>query len=320
MDKSVLKRKILFLFGVLVFAFLIFLGRIAEYLTSEYIYCTHNYNANESCAECINKKPQNPLPGKIPQHIHQIFFYETSSQLPDKLVKAKNSWIQYHPNYTYTLWNKTSINSLLEREYPFLKKLYDSYGHWVRRADVARYLVLYHYGGWYVDMDVACRRSVRNLEQEAQELNKTAILRVTEPVGFSNDFIGITKRHPFLFSVLTSLHMSNRWFIFPYANTMFSTGPTFLWGRYLNYRDQNQFYIINNSSYSNYLVLMHNSSWHSWDGIIVWYLFRDTRMLLVVMTSLALFLCMTLFLCKYRGVCPIRNRTYKYTGYRKRSV
>jgi mannosyltransferase OCH1-like enzyme len=158
MDKSVLKRKILFLFGVLVFAFLIFLGRIAEYLASEYIYCTHNYNANESCAECINKKPQTPIPGKIPQHIHQIFFYETSSQLPDKLVKAKNSWIQYHPNYTYTLWNKTSINSLLQREYPFLKKLYDSYGHWVRRADVARYLVLYHYGGWYVDMDVACRR------------------------------------------------------------------------------------------------------------------------------------------------------------------
>jgi mannosyltransferase OCH1-like enzyme len=67
---------------------------------------------------------------------------------------------------------------------------------------------------------------MRTLEQEAQELNKTAILRVTEPVGFSNDFIGITKRHPFLFSVLTSLHKSNRWFIFPYANTMFSTGKS----------------------------------------------------------------------------------------------
>ncbi|XP_060563534.1 uncharacterized protein LOC132722927 [Ruditapes philippinarum] len=189
------------------------------------------YGAKRRDLICGVTRPHTPIPGKIPQHIHQIFFYETSSHLPDKLVKAKNSWIQYHPNYTYTLWNKTSIKSLLEREYPFLRKLYDSYGNWVRRADVARYLVLYHYGGWYVDMDVACRRSVRTLEQEAQELNKTAILRLTEPVGFSNDFIGISERHPFLFSVLTSLHMSNRWFIFPYANTMFSTGPTFLWGR-----------------------------------------------------------------------------------------
>lgn len=157
MTESYLKRKLLFVFGVSTFVLLVLLGRIAEYLLSEYIYCTHKYDFKESCGDCINIKPQHPIPGKIPHHIHQIFFFETSNVLPDSLIKAKDSWINYHPNYTYTLWNKTSINSLLEQEYPFLKNVYDSYGHWVRRADVARYLVLYHYGGWYVDLDVACR-------------------------------------------------------------------------------------------------------------------------------------------------------------------
>ncbi|XP_045161762.2 uncharacterized protein LOC123526584 [Mercenaria mercenaria] len=298
MDKVILKKRILFIFGVITLTFLISIGRIAEYLISEYIYCSHNYDVNVPCAGCGNIKPK---PGNIPNRIHQIYFYETSNELPDKLEKAKNSWIQNHPNYSYVLWNKTSIDNLIDKKYPFLKKIYHSYGHWVRRADVARYLVLYHYGGWYVDLDVACIQSVPTLEHEAKMLNKTVILRETEPVGFSNDFIGITERHPFLYSVLTSLDKSNRWFIFPYANTMFSTGPTFLWGRYLNYRDPQQFYIINSTIYSHYLVLLHNSSWHSWDGKIVWYLFKDTRMLLLVLASLTLLLCITLLFCKFRG-------------------
>lgn len=158
MEKLHLKTKLLFILGVVVFAFLVVIGRIAEYLVSEYIYCTHSYEDIAPCTSCRNLKHDSSISGKIPHHLHQIFFFETSDTLPDKLISARNSWIHYHPNYNYTLWNKTSIDILIDKEYPFLRKLYDSYGHWVRRADVARYLVLYHFGGWYVDLDVSCKQ------------------------------------------------------------------------------------------------------------------------------------------------------------------
>lgn len=303
MDKSSIKKKLLFLLGVIVFACLVFIGRLTEYLVSEYVYCTHNYNDQAPCASCPINRIETSSHGKIPHHLHQIFFFETSETLPEKLKNAKRSWIQRHPKYSYTLWNKTSIDWLITKEYPFLKTLYNSYGHWVRRADVARYLVLYHYGGWYVDLDVICKQSLDTLEQEAEALNKTVIVRETEPVGCSNDFIGITKRHPFLYAVLHSLHMSNRWYIFPYANTMFSTGPTFLWGRYLNYPNKSQFYSIDRAKYSKYIEVLHNSSWHSWDGKIVWYLFKDPKKMAVVLTALAFLFCSLLLYCKFQRKC-----------------
>ena len=130
--------------------FFFFVGRLAEYILAEYVYRTHYFK--EQCNNCY---PGNKLDG-IPKHIHQIFFYETNQDLPEKLIKAQKTWITKNPGFTYTLWNKTSINALIDAKYARLRPLYDSYDHWVKRADVARYLVIYHFGGWYVDMDINC--------------------------------------------------------------------------------------------------------------------------------------------------------------------
>lgn len=301
MDKTKCKKRLLVFLLFVIFLILVFLGRLAEYIVSEFVVCNHDYNEFRPCQSCSHVMNNNLNNKNIPNHIHQIFLFETSDTLPENLVAAQKTWIRNHPQYTYTLWNKTSINNLLDREYPFLKALYHSYGHWVRRADVARYIVLYHMGGWYVDLDIRSKQSVKPLQEEAESKNKTVILRDTEPWGCSNDFIGITPRHPFLFSVLSSLHKSNRWYIFPYANTMFSTGPMFLWGRYLNYPNKQEFYNINNSSYSKYIEILHSSSWHSWDGRIVWFLFKDPKIFFAMITSLTFLLCLCILYRKLKA-------------------
>ena len=46
-----------------------------------------------------------------------------------------------------------------------------------------------------------------------------------------------------------------------------------MWGRMKNYprAEEDVFWVFNHSQYFD---LMHGSSWHSWDGKIVWYFFN----------------------------------------------
>ncbi|KAH3822333.1 uncharacterized protein LOC127831636 [Dreissena polymorpha] len=263
-------------------AIVLYVFYILSYLYSEFITCTHTYYR---CTGC--DVPD--IPKDIPTHIHQVFFFETSPELPADLRAARQTCLDLHPGYGYTLWNKTTVNQLIDAHYPDIRELYESYDHWVKRADVARYLVIHHYGGWYLDMDIKCKMSLEEVRTNAQRNGSTVVVRPTDPNGFSNDFIGATPRHPFMSDVINSLRFSNKWFIFPYPSTVFVTGPTYFWGRYLNYPRHEQFYIVNN--YTSYLHLLHGSSWHTWDGDVIWYFFnRAGQFWGLLLTSLTVFL------------------------------
>jgi mannosyltransferase OCH1-like enzyme len=107
----------------------------------------------------------------IPKHIHQMFFYMTDKTLPEKMNSGRKTWENNHYGFKYTLWNASMVEELLEERYPQLRDLYHSYGHWVRRADMARYIVLYEYGGIYVDLDI--KSTGKHLNELYQTFNST---------------------------------------------------------------------------------------------------------------------------------------------------
>ncbi|XP_052760937.1 uncharacterized protein LOC128203531 [Mya arenaria] len=270
-----LRRKIkalVFIIGVV--AIVLVFGRVFDYVMLEFIFVSH---ANgHQCKHCLESEP----PSEIPRHLHQVFFFETSDTVPENLVRARDTCLGANPGYRYTLWNKTSINELIDQYYPDVRRLYDSYDHWVKRADVARYLVVHHMGGWYLDMDIECKKGFDILRDKAKMKHHSIVVRRTEPVGFSNDFIGASPRHSFMAEVISSLLKANIWFVFPYPSTVLVTGPTYFWGRYLHFTRHDQFLILSN--YTEYLGLIHGSSWHSWDGIIIWYFFNRAGFLILL--------------------------------------
>jgi hypothetical protein len=69
---------------------------------------------------------------------------------------------------------------------------------------------------------------VDELSEKAYIEDKSVIQHLTFPIGTSNDFFGISPRHQFMKSALDHLPNSNRWFIFPYPNTVLTTGNVFL--------------------------------------------------------------------------------------------
>lgn len=140
---------------VIGFAVFIFLFRNLGYLFKEFLF---HVNGNVKICDTCSMKHWNEVrkTKHIPNIIHQIFFPVKTNELSEELAKARQSWIDRHKNYTHYLWNETSVLTFIRGNYPHLESRYKSYSYWVRRVNVARYLILFHYGGWYVDIDMTC--------------------------------------------------------------------------------------------------------------------------------------------------------------------
>ena len=266
-------------FGVLFLLFLSFLCQLLFYLFSEFVFCTNREGQSQTT---IGKRRPNST---IPKNIHQVYFFITDKELPKKYVENQESWIKQNPDYHYTLWNATMIEQLIQDNYPEVAELYHSYGHWIRRSDVARYLVLHQYGGVYVDIDLKCRKPISHLLKNFE--NKGIVMYETTPFGVTNDFLVTETRHPFFAYVIQGLKYSNRWYIFPHAQTMLSTGPTYLTGRYYNFDQKDDIHILNREYMRAYFNRTGGFKWHGWDiATIKWY--NDNWSVIVPFTKYSL--------------------------------
>lgn len=97
----------------------------------------------------------------IPKIIHQI--YEDPAGPPDYLKNVSETWQKFNPDWEYRFWNKSDIENFLEKEFPDYIARYKSFPYDVQRWDVIRYLILFRYGGLYVDMDYECTEPITPL-------------------------------------------------------------------------------------------------------------------------------------------------------------
>lgn len=83
-----------------------------------------------------------------------------------------------------------------------------------------RYMVLYKYGGIYLDLDLKCRVNLDPFLDRHEIIQPPA-----QPTGVNNAFIASRPGHPFWKFVIDNLpayHLN--WFNSPYVSNMFSTG------------------------------------------------------------------------------------------------
>ncbi|KAI9199485.1 nucleotide-diphospho-sugar transferase, partial [Polychytrium aggregatum] len=100
---------------------------------------------------------KSPRTKVIPHIIHQSWKNQT---LPKKFARWADSWKQHHPDWIYILWTDEMNRDLVQREFPWFLSTYDALPHNINRADAARYLYMYQYGGVYADLDMECLRAM----------------------------------------------------------------------------------------------------------------------------------------------------------------
>lgn len=140
----------------------------------------------------------------IPKIIHQIW-YQGEENIPKDYPNYSWSWKEKNPEYQYILWDQFKIENILNNYFPYFKKQYDSYPKIIQKIDVAKLMILYIYGGIYVDMDSECLRNIDPLLENNQIVLGKSNCDITAKIYnhgtikdvVENSFFASIKNHPF---------------------------------------------------------------------------------------------------------------------------
>jgi len=139
-------------------------------------------------------------------------------------------------------------------------------------------MLLHHYGGTYVDLDVVSLTPLSVIFASAP-VSAGVLVAPTQPFGVSTEFIAVRRpRDPVIGGVIAGLRRAaaSRWYPpLPYTAVMFRTGPVYFTRLLACYGGQGGVFVIPWSKYygGTYVQHVKGASWHSWDGRLIWKLF-----------------------------------------------
>lgn len=165
----------------------------------------------------------------IPKIIHQT--WRSESSLRDSLKRCIETVKFKNPDFEYRFYNDKDCFDFIKKKFPEYNQVYSSLTL-VERADLFRYLIVYEYGGVYLDVDCYCvkglsglikgREFVAGLEQGWKE---------DDTLRYNQWAFAAKAKHPLLLQAALECktrHLKNA--------TMFTlkkTGPT-MWTQIIN--------------------------------------------------------------------------------------
>lgn len=75
--------------------------------------------------------------------------HKTETSAPAALRVFQNTVKMHTPQYEYNFWTDAKLDALVDEEFPQYAELYYSLTPKIKRIDMAKYLVIYKFGGWY---------------------------------------------------------------------------------------------------------------------------------------------------------------------------
>lgn len=194
-----------------------------------------HHNATDEWVARWLPTAREPFPaGEIPPRLHQTY-------AGCRLSKWQRAWQascgKHNANWELLQWTDAANRALVARDFPAFLPTYDAYDATIKRVDAIRYLLLYRFGGVYMDLDFACLRSfdalpsllpagrvVLGVGMPPDVLNSTGRSgRVHRSHPWSNAFMAAPPRHPFFAFVIRRLISAAR-----HRSVLRATGPRML--------------------------------------------------------------------------------------------
>jgi mannosyltransferase OCH1-like enzyme len=156
----------------------------------------------------------------IPKIIHQIWIGDKPA--PTNLMKT---WKEKHPDFEYIFWNEQEIQA---RQLPLtcfdqINAIPEING----KADIIRWEILYHYGGYFVDADSICIEPFDDLFTNTsgfatfENENVRAGLIATGTMGF-------IPHHPLCSDIIKWIRSNESAKLIKETRAWFSVGPGLL--------------------------------------------------------------------------------------------
>ncbi|KAK0738746.1 glycosyltransferase family 32 protein [Schizothecium vesticola] len=161
-----------------------------------------------------------PFDDRVPPILHHVAMGGAgAARQIEQWKEVRQSCLDIHPGWEAHIWTDEKANAFVAEQFPELREMWDGYKFPIQRIDALRYMVLYHYGGVILDMDLQCRRALGPLRRF------DFVAPAAHPTGFSVGFMMASQRNPFVGALVRNLRPYNRaWLGLPYPTVMFSTG------------------------------------------------------------------------------------------------
>ena len=150
---------------------------------------------------------------EIPRRLHQTW---KGCASPERQRKWQETCRGHNPAWELLHWTDEGNRQLVARDFPDFLKTFDGYDAVIKRVDAIRYMLMYRFGGVYMDLDFACLRPFDQLPLLLPPGRAVLgvgmppdVLSITSRFGrtanqhqWSNAFIAAPPRHPFFASWL----------------------------------------------------------------------------------------------------------------------
>jgi mannosyltransferase OCH1-like enzyme len=247
----------------------------------------------QTIIDALNQK-ESPVVEPIPKIIIQIWIQKDGGklQIPGDQIEYMNKMRQLNPGFQHLFFNNDDVQKFFESNYPEYYDTYKKLPAFIQKLDFFRYLAVYHYGGFYFDMDVDPIKPL-----DADITNHHAVFPIDEygddrscsnsrmmatckkgrPFLLGQYAFGTTAKHPFLKYVVDKIRNNvdtyidvakqienakkehAHYFVFK------TTGPDFITDCYNRYNKTEQFFILSNGKrqvFGDYAT--HNYKPHVW--------------------------------------------------------
>ena len=169
----------------------------------------------------------------IPRIVHVT--YKSREELPEEWKYSLKQWQEMNPDWEVRFWSDQDIEIFVHEQFPEMEAMHKSYKYMIQRVDSVRYMILYHFGGVYSDMDIYPATALDKLLQQWEEGNKNVLLAETFNMGTTNALMAAAPESKFMKCVIDNLpkyqkmrlHHILQW---QHWEILSSAGSTYLWG------------------------------------------------------------------------------------------
>lgn len=236
---------------------------------------------------------------RIPRLIHQTYRTYTIPTVWNATVQSVMK--MNSDEFQYRRWSHADMDRFVRQHEPhFYWKTFIHYRYDIQRIDSFRYVLLFHLGGIYIDMDDACRRPFRELVTTMETLDPysthLALFPAGELFGIQNNFMIATAGHPIYKQLIARLNLFNQNFLIYHVTILLSVGPLYvtIQERFFQQTHQHVVRLLDNSLYRSIFWKTKGGTWFHRDTLMILYLYYNRHRILLY--CILFVICLTILL------------------------
>jgi inositol phosphorylceramide mannosyltransferase catalytic subunit len=151
---------------------------------------------------------------EIPRRIIQTW---KTRELPLVAQAAAQGIRLLNPTFEYVLFDDSDVSNFIDKTFPQYRDVFEGFPYRIQKFDFFRYLAVYHFGGFYFDLDVFFAKGLEDLRVHGcvfpfEELSLHRFLREERAMDWEigNYAFGAAAGHPFIGAIIDNCVRAQR--------------------------------------------------------------------------------------------------------------